>query len=178
MKGRNCAPDVCWEERKFRMICSHLTPLSVMHLYAKDLGDHRVEQICTSIFVCTLRQAWGQCHQDQLANIGTATTVSHRVEKQRMFESFIMENLLTLPILRMTVCNFYGNHEPQQTNYILYSGNSLRSRTFDASATKSDHWELIAIKSKHVKAPLKRTVRKLNGWECRDRIGVFFFEYG
>ena len=76
-----------------------------MHLYAKDLDDLRslvtsrkTEEIRTSIFVWTLRQAWGQCHQDhaESANIGHCyTPVSRRVEKQRMFESFIMENLLT-----------------------------------------------------------------------------------
>ena len=39
VKGRNCALDVCWEGKNFRVICSHLNPLSVMHLYAKDLDD-------------------------------------------------------------------------------------------------------------------------------------------
>ena len=37
VKGRNCALDVCWEVKKFRVICSHLNLMSVMHLYAKDL---------------------------------------------------------------------------------------------------------------------------------------------
>ena len=39
--GRNGALEVCWKEKKFRVICSHLTPLSAMHLYAKDLDDLR-----------------------------------------------------------------------------------------------------------------------------------------
>ena len=114
------------------------------------------------------------------ANIGTATTILHRVEKQRVFESFIMENLLTATntfhfeddgAVNMYTCNYNGNHEPQQIDFIFSSDNSLRSRTFDSSATNSDHWGLIAtVKSKHVKTPRKKTVRKPIGWECRDRI--------
>ena len=41
VKGRNCALDVCWEGKKFRAICLHLNPSSVVHLYAKDLEDLR-----------------------------------------------------------------------------------------------------------------------------------------
>ena len=41
VKGRNCALDDCWDGKKFRVICSHLNPLSVMHLYVKDLDDLR-----------------------------------------------------------------------------------------------------------------------------------------
>ena len=41
VKGTNCALDVCWEGKKFRVICSHLNPWSVMHLYAEDLDDLR-----------------------------------------------------------------------------------------------------------------------------------------
>ena len=32
---------VCWQEKKFRVICSHLSPSSVVHLHAKDLDDFR-----------------------------------------------------------------------------------------------------------------------------------------
>ena len=39
VRGRNCSIDVCWERKKFRVICSHLNPGSVMHMYARDLGD-------------------------------------------------------------------------------------------------------------------------------------------
>ena len=35
-------------------------------------------------------------------------------------------------------CNYNGNHEPQQIDYILSSDTSLRSRTLDSSATDSD----------------------------------------
>ena len=39
--GRSCAIEVCWEGKKFRAICSHLNPSSVMRLYAMDLDDLR-----------------------------------------------------------------------------------------------------------------------------------------
>ena len=49
----------------------------------------------------------------------------------------------------MYTCNNNGNHEPQQIDYILSSDTRPRSRTFDSSATDSDHWGLIAaVKSK------------------------------
>ena len=91
-------------------------------------------------------------------NIGIATTVSHRAEKQRMFECFIMENLLTATntirfedygAINIYTCTYNKKPERQQIDYILSSDNSLRSRTVDSSATKSDHWGLIAaFKSK------------------------------
>ena len=37
----NCAFNVCWEGKKFRVICSHLNPGSVMHMCAGDLEDLR-----------------------------------------------------------------------------------------------------------------------------------------
>ena len=85
-----------------------------------------------------------------------------------------MENLLTATNTfrfeddganNIYTCNCNGKYEPQQMDYILSSDNSLRSRTFDLSATKSDHWGLIAaIKSKHTKTPRKRlTENRLAG---------------
>ena len=48
---------------------------------------------------------------------------------------------------------------------------SLRSRTFDSSATSSDHWELTAtIRERHGKARGERHVGKPIGWECNDHI--------
>ena len=41
VKGRNCALDVCWEGKNFRVTCSRLNSSSVMHLCVKDLGDLR-----------------------------------------------------------------------------------------------------------------------------------------
>ena len=59
--------------------------------------------------------------------------------------------------INIFTCNFNRNHETQPIDYILSSDNSLRSGTFDSSATSSDHWRLIAaIKSIHVKTPKKR----------------------
>ena len=81
-------------------------------------------------------------------------------------------------------CNYNGKHEPQQIDNILSPDNSLRSMTFNSSATNSDHWRLIAaLKSKQVKTPRVKTVKKPIGWECRDRISSnyevrAFFEVG
>ena len=100
---------------------------------------HRVEEIRTSKIVWTLRQDWGQCHQDHRAqSLVTATTVTHRVEKQRMLERFIMENLFTATntfhfeddvATNIYTWSYNGNHEPQQIDYILSFDDSLRSRT-------------------------------------------------
>ena len=39
VRRRNCSFVVCSERKKFRVICSHLDPRSVMHMYARDLED-------------------------------------------------------------------------------------------------------------------------------------------
>ena len=39
VRGRNCSVDVCWERKKFRVICSHLNLGSVGRMYARDLED-------------------------------------------------------------------------------------------------------------------------------------------
>ena len=81
----------------------------------------------------TLRRAWGQGHPDRKAqNIGTATTVSHRVEKQRFLKNFIMENLLT------ATNNFqFEDHGANNIYTCNYNG------------TNHNRWGLIAtIKSK------------------------------
>ena len=132
--------------------------------------SHHVEVICTTIppRPCS-------------ASIGTATTVSPRVEKRRMLQSFIMKNLLTATntfhceddgATNIYTCDCNGNHESQQIDYIFSSDTSLRSRTFDSSATRSDHWGLTAaVKSNRARTPRKKIARKPIGWDCRDRIG-------
>ena len=100
VRGRNCSIDVCWEEKKFRVICSHLNPGSVGHLYAKDLEDLSMLTVSrekdSHVHICVDAQTGlctgvlGPC----CSNIGTATTVTHRAEKQRLLECFIMEHLL------------------------------------------------------------------------------------
>ena len=140
VKGRNCALDVCWEGKKFRVICSHLNPLSVMHLHAKDLDDLR------SLVSARGSDMHVRIHVDAQTglgtfpprpcseNIGTATAVSHRVEKQRMLESFIAENLLTATNIFLCeddgATNIYtcNNHEIQQIDHILSSDSRLRER--------------------------------------------------
>ena len=120
VKGKNCALGVCWEGKKFRVILSHLNPSNVMHLRANDLDDLR--SLVTSrgsdmhVHICVDAQTGLGAipSRPKSANIGTATTVSHRVEKQRLLKNLIMENLLT-------ATNTYGNHEPQQMDHILSS---------------------------------------------------------
>ena len=68
-------------------------------------------------------------------------------------------------------CNYYGCHEPQQIDCILSSDHSLRSRTFDSSATASDRRGLTATIKERFRKPLgKRHVRKPTRWECNDHI--------
>ena len=108
------------------------------------------------------------------SNIGTATAVTHRAEKQRLLERFIMEHSLTATNTfsnndakntNICTCNCNGCHEPRQIDYILSSDRSLRSRTFDSSATSSDPWGPTAtIRERHGKALGKRHVRKPVGW--------------
>ena len=151
---KNCALDVCWEGKKFREICSHLNPSSVMHLYAKNLDDLRSlvsargSDMHVHIRVDAQTGLGTFPPRPRSENIGTATAVSHRVEKQRMLEGLIMENLVTATntflceddgATNIHTCN---NHEPQQIDHILSSDSRLRSRTFDSSATNSDHWGL------------------------------------
>ena len=68
-------------------------------------------------------------------------------------------------------CNYHGRHEPQQIDHILSSDHSLRSITFDSSATASDHWGLTAtIRERYGKTLERRHVRKPIGWVCNDHI--------
>ena len=116
------------------------------------------------------------------SKIGPATTVTHRAEKQRLLECFIMEHPLTATNTfsndddrnaNIYTCNYNGCHEPQQIDYILSSDHILRSRTFDSSATSSDHRGLTAtIREKRGKPPEKRHARKPIGWDCRDHMGL------
>ena len=128
-----------------------------------------------------LRWAWEPHLQDPFCeNIGMATTVSHRVEKRRLLENFIMENMLTATDTYDTeivgikrniyTCCFNGRHEPQQIDYILPPDRCLRSKTFHSPATKSDHWGLTAtIRSPHAKEKHRKTRTKPIGWKCYDR---------
>ena len=155
VKGRNCALDIFWEWKKFIVICSHLNPSSVLLLDANDLEDFR--SLVTShgsdahVHICVDAQTGlGTLPpRPYSANIGTATTVSHRAGKRRIFESFVMEHLLTATntlhseddgATDIYTWNYNGKYEPQQIDYIFSSDNSLRSRTSDSSATKSDHY--------------------------------------
>ena len=90
MKVRNCALDVCWEEIQIDVFTSQ----PVMHLYARDLDDFR--SLVTSrgsdvhVHICVNAQArLGKCPpRSYSANIGTVTTVSHRVEKTKNVGEF------------------------------------------------------------------------------------------
>ena len=95
-------------------------------------------------------------------------------------ECFIVERLLTATNTfsndddrNANICtgNYNGCHEPQQIDYILSSDHSLRSRTFDSSATSSDHWTDRHHQGETWETEGKRHARKPIGWECRDHIG-------
>ena len=133
-----------------------------------------------SVLVWTPKLAWGQCHLGQEAATLVQPQQSHIVpKKQRLLECFIMENMLTATnIFRndddrdasIFTCNYHWRHEPQQIDHILSYDSSLRSRSFDSSATASDHWGLTAtIASKRGRT--KGGDKKPIGWECRDHFG-------
>ena len=104
-----------------------------------------------SIFVWTLKRdsvRGTRSAQQQYWNSYNAYT---SCRKQRLLECCIMEHSLTATNTfsnnDASNTNIYtfgcnGCHEPQQIDYILSSHHSLRSRTFDSSATSSDHWGL------------------------------------
>ena len=139
---------------KYSVICSHLNPSSVVDLYAKDLDDFR------SLV------SWRQCHQDQMAL--ALLQLFHIVSKNKECSSVSSWKICSRPqthsILRMTV-PLTSTLAITTGNTNQSSDNSLHSRTFDSSATKSDHWGLMAaIKSKHVTTPRKkRTGNRLAG---------------
>ena len=81
VKRRNGALNICWEGKKFRRICSCERSL------VTSCGRGTQVHICVDA-----RTGLGTIpSRPYRANIGTATTVSHRVGKQGMFEKFIME---------------------------------------------------------------------------------------
>ena len=113
------------------------------------------------------------------SNVGTATTLTHREEKQRLLECFIMEHSLTATNTSATMTpaiptstratTMAATKSQQKNTYILSSDHSLRSRTFDSSATTLDLWGLTAtIRERHGKAQGERRIRKPIGWECND----------
>ena len=126
----------------------------------------------------------GPAHAEKVtgegSDVGLSTTVTHRAEKQRVLECLIMEQLLTATNTfsddddrnaNINMCNYNGCHEPQQIDYILSSDHS-RSRTFDSSATSSDHWGVAATnREKRGKQHWKGHARNPVGWECRDHMG-------
>ena len=160
VRGRSCCLDVCWEGKTFRVICSHLSPTNVIHVYAKDLEDLRVltnsREEGSAVHICVDAQTGlgTTPPRPYCENIGMATTVTHRAEKRRLLWKFIMENMLTATHTFDTeedgikndiyTCYYNGKHEPQQIDYILPSVRCLRSKTFDSPATQSDHWGLTA----------------------------------
>ena len=92
VRGRNCSIDVCWERKKFRVICSLLTPGSVTHMYARDL-------LLTVVTVVTSRAKDAHVHicvdartglgtgvlRSVSSNIGSATTSCRKTETSRVF---------------------------------------------------------------------------------------------
>ena len=98
-----------------------------MHLYAKDLNDLRSLVSARGSDMHVHNRVDAQTGlgtfppRPHSENIGTATAISHRVEKPRMLESFVMENLLTATNTFLCeddgatnnhTCDCNGNHEP------------------------------------------------------------------
>ena len=133
---------LCWEWKKFRVICSQLNPGSVMHMYGRDLEDlsmlatSRVKDLHVHICVDAQTGLDTGVLDSASSNIGPATIVTHRAEKQGLPECFIIEHLLTATNTfsndddrntNIYTCNYHGCHEPQQIDHILSSDHSLRS---------------------------------------------------
>ena len=89
----------------------------------------------TSIFVWTLRRVWRQCHQDRIAQTLALLHLFHIASLNAMITFHFDYDSAT----DIYICNYNEKQEPQQMDCILLSDNSLRSRTFHSSATKSDH---------------------------------------
>ena len=188
VRGRNCSIDVCWERKKFRVVCSHMHLGSVEHLYARDLEDLSMLTMSrekdSHVHICVdvqmglgagdtqslLLQYW-HCHNHYTSGRKTETSLSACLI---MEHSLIATNTFSTndaSYINIFTRNFNGCHEPQQIDYILSSDRSLRSRTFDSSATASDQWGLTpTIRERHGKALGKRHVRKPIGWECNNHI--------
>ena len=130
VKGRSCAIDVCWEGKKFRVICSHLNPGSVMHMHAGDLEDlrslvtSRVKDADVHICVDAQTGLGTGIPGAGSRNIGTATTVAHRAEKQRLLECFTMEHLLT-------ATNTFSNDDDRNANIYTCNYNGCQRTTTD-----------------------------------------------
>ena len=134
VRERNCSVDVCWEWKKFCVVCSHLSPESLGHMYARDL-EHLSMLVTTRlkdahVHICVDAQTGlgTGVPGPPNSNIGTATTLAHRAEKQRLLECFVMEHSLTATNIfsnndasntNIYMCNHNGCHEPQQIDYIL-----------------------------------------------------------
>ena len=120
VQGRNCALDICWEGKKFRVICSHLSALSV--LASHTLLNSRC--VDPEVYICVDAQTGlGTWPTRPLSeNIGTATTVTHGVEKHRLLESFIMENMLT-------ATNTFNFEEEEQQHLHLQLQRESRTAT-------------------------------------------------
>ena len=121
--------------KEFRVICSHLNPGSVMHMYARGSEDLRM--FVTSlvkdahVHICVDAQTGLGTGIPGAAsrNIGPAITATHRAEKQRLLEWCIMEHLLTATNTfsndeerNANICTRNCNrcHEPQQIDYICH----------------------------------------------------------
>ena len=84
----------------------------------------------------TLRRAWAPGHRDStVKTLVLLSTVSHRFEKQRMLDNFIMENMLTATNTfhcedganNIYTCSSNGTHEPQQIDYLRLNGHEFGS---------------------------------------------------
>ena len=103
-------------------------------------------------------------------NSGTAATLSM---KNKDFSSASPWNTCSLPQthseMRMratptfSLAIYHCRHDSQQIDFVLSPDVSLRSRTFNSSATVSDHWRLtVTIVSKRVKHTWKSQTNRMD----------------
>ena len=148
-----------------------------MHSYSKDPDDLRSLVISrgrdTHVHICVDAQTGlvTRPPRPHSANIGTATTVSNRVEKLRMLDNLIMEHMLT------ATDTFYFE-EDGTTNIFTcnYNGHTSHNRLITSflqtpvcAPRRLTHLSL-PLPNSHAKVNRKKMVRKPIGWQCCDHV--------
>ena len=127
-----CCVDVCWEGKTCRVICSYLSPKSVIHACAEDLENLRAatnsREEGSAVHICVDAETGLGTMPPRLfcENVGTATVVSHRAEKRRLQEHFILANMLT-------TTNTFGGRRDQKNTLAVTTENMSRSRLTTSS---------------------------------------------
>ena len=181
---RRAVTDWRWTLCLFRLVAAETTSMlgrqevqsDLLALESGQSDAHVCGRLGGPALACDVTGAGCACstfvwtHKRDLVQVYLVQAARTRAEKQRLLECFIMEHQLTDTNtfstddegkLNIYTCNYNGCHEPQQIDYILSSDNSLRSKTFDSSATASHHWGLTATirakRGKHLEKACQET---------------------